>query len=259
LAQAPDLALLTHGQKIQVATDAPSWQQGSALVNLPPEPCTWDGHLPLVRCGEWTFRHPLYTYFVALEIGFRRLLLFHVAEHPTSEWALQQVREALPGEGDCKFLLHHRHKTFSASLDETVESWGTHVLRSPVRMPTANADGERLIGTIRRECPDYVNPFNPSHLRRILGEWSSHYIGPCIPDQPQQTPSARKQADPLSQHVIASRFLAFAPRVSIGKCRIILIAQFIAEDIDPSKQIRVKTLRRINQAADLRARLSFDC
>jgi hypothetical protein len=89
--------------------------------------------------------------FVALEIGSRRLLHFNVTEHPTSEWTLQQLREALPGDQDYKFLLHDRHKTFSASLDETVESWGIHVLRSPVRMPTANAHCERLIGSIRRE------------------------------------------------------------------------------------------------------------
>jgi hypothetical protein len=43
------------------------------------------------------------------------------------------LREALPGDHDCKFLLHDRHKTFEASLDEEAESWGIHVLRSPVR------------------------------------------------------------------------------------------------------------------------------
>jgi hypothetical protein len=55
------------------------------------------------------------------------LLHFNVTEHPTSEWTLQQVRETLPGDQDYKFLVHDRHKTFSASLDETVESWGIHV------------------------------------------------------------------------------------------------------------------------------------
>ena len=44
--------------------------------------------------------------FVALEIGSRRLLHFNVNEHPTSEWTLQQVREALPGNQDYQFLLH---------------------------------------------------------------------------------------------------------------------------------------------------------
>ena len=81
-----------------------------------------------------------------------------------------------------------------------VESWGIHVLRSPVRMPTANAHCERLIGTIRRECLDYVIPLNASHLRRFLREWVRHYntgrphrsLGPGIPDPTQVTsPTSR--------------------------------------------------------------------
>ena len=144
--------------------------------------------------------------FVALEIGSRRLLHFNVTEHPTSEWTLQQLREALPGDQDYKFLLHDRHKTFSASLDETVESWGIHVLRSPVRMPTANAHCERLIGSIRRECLDYLLPLNAFHLRRTLREWGRHYnagrphrsLGPGIPDHVQQPAAVSKQLARLS-------------------------------------------------------------
>jgi hypothetical protein len=62
--------------------------------------------------------------FVALEIGSRRLIHFNATEHPTAEWTLQQLREALPGDGEYKFLLHDRHKTFSVGLDEEVASWG---------------------------------------------------------------------------------------------------------------------------------------
>jgi putative transposase len=155
--------------------------------------------------------------FVALEIGSRRLLHFNVTEHPTSEWTLQQLREALPGDQDYKFLLHDRHKTFSATLDETVESWGIHVLRSPVRMPTVNAHCERLIGSIRRECLDYLIPLNTSHLRRTLREWVCHYnagrphrsLGPGIPDRVQQGPPVSKQAAQLSSisHVTAKPIL----------------------------------------------------
>ena len=155
--------------------------------------------------------------FVALEIGSRRLLHFNVTEHPTSDWTPQQLREALPGNQDYKFLLHDRHKTFSASLDEIVESWGIHVLRSPVRAPTANAHCERLIGRIRRECLDHLIPLNASHLRGTLREWARHYnagrphrsLGPGIPDQVQQAPAVFKQAAQRSSHsrVIAKRIL----------------------------------------------------
>jgi putative transposase len=41
--------------------------------------------------------------FVALEIGSRKLIHFNVTEHPTADWALQQLREALPGDQDYKF------------------------------------------------------------------------------------------------------------------------------------------------------------
>jgi putative transposase len=144
---------------------------------------------------------------------FLKLIHFNVTEHPTADWTLQQLREALPGDQDYKFLLHDRHKTFSSSLDEEVESWGIHVLRTPVRMPTANAHCERLIGTIRRECLDYVIPLNASHLRRTLREWASHYntgrphrsLGPGIPDQLQPVAPARKRADHWGR---ASRVIA---------------------------------------------------
>jgi putative transposase len=152
-----------------------------------------------------TVRFRILYVFVALEIGSRRLLHFNVTEHPTSEWTLQQLREALPGDQDCKFLLHDRHTTFSATLDETVESWGIQVLRTPVRTPTANAHCERLIGSIRRECLDYLIPLNASHLWRILREWTGHYnagrphrsLGPGIPDRNGRPPAASKQAGQL--------------------------------------------------------------
>jgi transposase InsO family protein len=151
--------------------------------------------------------------FVALEIGSRRLLHFNVTEHPTAEWTLQQLREALSDDRNCRFLLHDRHKTFSASLDEEVASWGIHVLRSPLRMPTANAHCERLIGTIRRECLDYLIPLTSDHLRRILREWVSHYntgrphrsLGPGIPDRTQvnEPTGSRTSRSPFPSSIIA--------------------------------------------------------
>src|SRR6478752_10274340 len=132
--------------------------------------------------------------FVALEIGSRRLIHFNATEHPTAEWTLQQLREALPGDRECKFLLHDRHKTFSLDLDEEVASWGIEVLKAPAHAPTANAFCERVIGTIRRECLDYVILLSESHLKRTLREWVKHYntgrphqsLGPGIPEQIEQ-------------------------------------------------------------------------
>ena len=125
-----------------------------------------------------TFR-VLYV-FVALAIGSRWLVHFNRTEHPTAECTLQQLREALPGDQDYKFLLHDRHSTFSAGLDEEVESWGLEVLKSLAHSPTANAFCERVIGTIRRECLDFVIPLSESHLKRTLREWVNITIAAAL-------------------------------------------------------------------------------
>jgi transposase InsO family protein len=43
------------------------------------------------------------------------------------------------------------------------------------RSPWQNAYVERLIGSIRRECLDYMIVFGEAHLRRILGAYAAYY------------------------------------------------------------------------------------
>jgi hypothetical protein len=58
-----------------------------------------------------------------------------------------------------------------------------------------NAICERVIGTIRRECLDWLTPLSESHLRFILKSWIAHYnggrphmaLGPGVPDPPATT------------------------------------------------------------------------
>jgi putative transposase len=52
---------------------------------------------------------------------------------------------------------------------------GLTVLKTPVRVPQANAFCERLIGTIRRECLDFMIPMSERHVRAILRERVPHY------------------------------------------------------------------------------------
>jgi putative transposase len=66
---------------------------------------------------------------------------------------------------------------------------GVRVLRTPVRAPKANSLCERLGGTLRRECLDFLIPFNEHHLRFVLKTWIAHFnharphmsLGPGIP------------------------------------------------------------------------------
>ena len=42
---------------------------------------------------------------------------------------------------------------------------GLRILKTPFRAPQANAYCERLVGSIRQECLDYLIPLNEKHLR----------------------------------------------------------------------------------------------
>jgi putative transposase len=68
-----------------------------------------------------------------------------------------------------QFLIHDRDSIFSRELDEQLRNdFKLKVLRTPVRTPKANAYCERLVGTVRRECLDFMTPLNKRHLRMIL-------------------------------------------------------------------------------------------
>jgi putative transposase len=43
--------------------------------------------------------------------------------------------------------------------------------------PQANALWERLLGTLRRECLDFIIPLAENHLRRLRREWVLCYKG----------------------------------------------------------------------------------
>ena len=137
-----------------------------------------------------TFR--LLYVFVMIEHGSRRLMHLNVTAHPTAAWTLQQLREALGDERRYRYLIHDRDRIYAKRLDESIKRLGLRVLKSPLRSPMANAICERVIGTIRRECLDWLIPISEAHLRSILRIWSGHYnrsrphtsLGPGVPDPP---------------------------------------------------------------------------
>jgi transposase InsO family protein len=137
--------------------------------------------------------------FVAMEIDSRRILHCNVTEHPTAEWTIQQFREFLAFDHPYRFLIHDRDSIFASAVDTALKGFGVRVLKTPVRALKANAYCERLVGTIRRECLDYLIPLGQRHLKTILKEYVNHYnrgrphsaLGPGIPEPPQaKTPAS---------------------------------------------------------------------
>src|SRR5262249_37248882 len=94
---------------------------------------------------------------------------------------------------------------YSRELDSSLRTFGLRILRTPYRSPQANAFCERLIGSARRECLDFMIPIGEVHLRKILNEWTTHYnesrqhlsLGRGIPD-----PRVQKAQLQMERHCI---------------------------------------------------------
>jgi transposase InsO family protein len=144
-----------------------------------------------------TVRFQVLFVFLVMEVGSRRILHYSVTAHPTADWTLQQFREAIPSDHGYQFLIHDRDSIFSRQLDQQLKSdFDLKVLRTPVRAPTANPYCERLVGTVRRECLDFMIPLNERHLGMTLCPWVAHYnkgrlhssLGPGIPEKYSDSP-----------------------------------------------------------------------
>jgi transposase InsO family protein len=112
--------------------------------------------------------------FGTIEVGSRRIRHLNVTAHPTAEWTTQQLRAVLAEPHPYKFIIHDRDSIFSSSLDAALTDFGVRPIKTPFRAPRANAC-ERLIGTIRRECLDYLIPINDRHLRVVPKEFVRYY------------------------------------------------------------------------------------
>ena len=113
--------------------------------------------------------------FVVMEHASRRMIHVNATAHPSAAWTLQQLREAIPSDHSYRFILHDHDAIFSLGFNESVAGLGLEVVTTPVHSPQANALCERLIGTLRRECLDWMIPLTEDHLRRTLWSWLPHY------------------------------------------------------------------------------------
>ncbi len=141
-----------------------------------------------------TFR--LLYVLIVIEHKSRRIVHCNVTTHPTAAWTLQQLREAIPSDHCYRFLIHDGDGIFSPQLDRSVTHMGLRALKTPPRSPKANSLCERVIGTLRRECLDFLIPLTEDHLRIVTKNWVAHYnrarphssLGPGIPDPPVDIP-----------------------------------------------------------------------
>ena len=113
--------------------------------------------------------------FVVLAHDRRRVVHFNVTAHPAAEWTAQQMLEAFPFDTAPKYLLRDRDRIYGQEFRDQVAVMNINEVLSAPRSPWQRAYVERVIGSIRRECLDYVIVLNEGSLRRTLRSYSVYY------------------------------------------------------------------------------------
>ena len=141
----------------------------------------------------------LYVLFF-IELSSWRVRLAGITENPDRVWVAQQARNLAWELSDrripLRFLIRDNDAKFSGAFDEVFASEGIEVIRTPVEAPRANAIAERFVGTVRRECLDWLLIANRRHLERVLRTYVDHYnahrphrgLGLAAPDRANVVP-----------------------------------------------------------------------
>jgi transposase InsO family protein len=98
-----------------------------------------------------------------------------VTTNPTAEWAAHQLVEAFPWDSAPRYLLRDRDGIYGTVFGDAARSLDIREILTAAQSPWQNPYVERLIGSIRRECLDYVIVFNEAGLRRVLKSYFDYY------------------------------------------------------------------------------------
>lgn len=110
--------------------------------------------------------------FLVLEHRRRKVLHFGVTEHPTSEWAAQQMVEAFAERDTPRYLIRDRDGRYGTEFRRRGQSLGLKEVITAPRSPWQNAFVERLISSIRRECLGSCRRFEREAPAQVAEELS---------------------------------------------------------------------------------------
>jgi len=98
--------------------------------------------------------------FLVIEHPRRRILHFNTTAHPTSEWIVQQLREAFPLPCPYRYVVFDRDRKFAGDVRGFLKASGVKPIRTSARSPWQNGVAETWVASIRREMLNHVIPLN---------------------------------------------------------------------------------------------------
>lgn len=102
------------------------------------------------------------------------MLWLRVTAHPNAEWIANQLPEAIGWENLPRYLIWDRDAADGEAFGRSVKSLEIRDPPTSPRSPWQNGHAERLIGSIGRECIEYIVIFGERHLRHLLLSYMSY-------------------------------------------------------------------------------------
>jgi putative transposase len=116
----------------------------------------------------------LYCFFI-ISHDRRRILHFNVTKHPTSMWAVQQLRQAFPFDSVPRFLIFDRDAKYGLEVPVAARSMKIQTVQTSYQSPWQNGVAERWVESCRRDLLDHVIAINQRHLKRLLSDYVRYY------------------------------------------------------------------------------------
>jgi putative transposase len=125
----------------------------------------------------------LIRYFVlfVIDLRTRRVKIAGIIPQPDGRW-MKQVARGLTDAHDgflagSRYPIHDRDPLFTEELRGILKAGGVRTVKFPAQSPELNAFAERLVRSIKEECPSQIIPLGERHLRRAVTDYTEHCHG----------------------------------------------------------------------------------
>jgi len=120
------------------------------------------------------FFRSIFLFFI-IEHGSRRVVHIAVTRSPSDVWLAQQIHEAAPfGQGP-RFLICDNDAKYGSLFEHAVARAAIELIHTPPYAPKSNAICERFVGSVRRECLDFLLIVSEAQAHRVVREYVTFF------------------------------------------------------------------------------------